>query len=113
MALKQIAEEYGRGTRCAITADGPRGPNMVAKPGTAQFAQLVGTWVGTFYVLPLRAWELKTWDRFLIPKPFSRVLITWPPHVPAEEVTEQTVQANLDLGVAMAGSFITQEKPSF
>ncbi|WP_263374099.1 lysophospholipid acyltransferase family protein [Granulicella aggregans] len=101
MALKQIADEYGRGTRCAITADGPRGPNMVAKPGTAQFAQLVGTWVGTFYVLPLRAWELKTWDRFLIPKPFSRVLITWPPHVPAEDVTEQSVQANLDLAVAM------------
>ncbi len=104
MALKQIAEEYGRGTRCAITADGPRGPNMVAKPGTAQFAQLVGTWVGTFYVLPLRAWELKTWDRFLIPKPFSRVLITWPPHVPADAVTEQTVQANLDLAVYMATS---------
>ena len=101
-ALRQIADEYGRGTRCAITADGPRGPNMVAKPGTAQLAQLVGTWVGTFYVLPLKAWELKTWDRFLIPKPFSRVLITWPPHVPAEEVSEATVQQNLDDGVAMA-----------
>jgi lysophospholipid acyltransferase (LPLAT)-like uncharacterized protein len=105
-ALRQIAEEYGRGTRCAITADGPRGPNMVAKPGTAQFAQLVGTWVGTFYVLPLRAWELKTWDRFLIPKPFSRVLITWPPHVPADQVSEFTVQQNLDEGVAMASSRI-------
>jgi len=101
-ALRQIAEEYGRGTRCAITADGPRGPNMVAKPGTAQLAQLVGAWVGTFYVLPLRAWELKTWDRFLIPKPFSRVVITWPPHVPAEEVSELSVQANLDTAVAMA-----------
>ncbi len=101
-ALRQIAEEYARGTRCAITADGPRGPNMVAKPGTAQFAQLVGTWVGSFYVLPLRAWELKTWDRFLIPKPFSKVLITWPPHVPAEMVSEASVQANLDEGVAMA-----------
>jgi len=101
-ALRQIAEEYTRGTRCAITADGPRGPNMVAKPGTAQLAQLVGAWVGTFYVLPLRAWELKTWDRFLIPKPFSRVLITWPPHVPATEVSELTVQQNLDAAVAMA-----------
>ncbi len=103
-ALRQIADEYARGTRCAITADGPRGPSMVAKPGTAQFAQLVGAWVGTFYVLPLNAWELKTWDRFLIPKPFSRVLITWPPHVPAEEVTELTVQQNLDLAVAMTSS---------
>jgi lysophospholipid acyltransferase (LPLAT)-like uncharacterized protein len=103
-ALRQISEEYGRGTRCAITADGPRGPNMIAKPGTAQFAQLVGTWVGTFYVLPLNAWELKTWDNFLIPKPFSKVLITWPPHVLAEEVSEETVQSNLDLAVSMARS---------
>ncbi len=102
MALKQIADEYARGTRCAITADGPRGPNMIAKPGTAQFAQLVKTWVGSFYVLPLRAWELRTWDRLLIPKPFSRVLITWPPHVPADQVSEATVQQNLDDGVAMA-----------
>ena len=104
-ALRQIAAEYARGSRCAITADGPRGPKMVAKPGTAQLAQLVGTWVGTFYVLPLRAWELKTWDRFLIPKPFSRVLITWPPHVPVHEVTESAVQQNLDLGVTMADTY--------
>jgi lysophospholipid acyltransferase (LPLAT)-like uncharacterized protein len=109
VALRQIAEEYARGTRCAITADGPRGPEMVAKPGTAQLAQLVGAWVGTFYVLPLSAWELKTWDRFLIPKPFSRVLITWPPHVPAEEVSELSVQANLDTAVAMAQRITNNE----
>jgi len=109
VALRQIADEYARGTRCAITADGPRGPNMVAKPGTAQLANLVGAWVGTFYVLPLRAWELKTWDRFLIPKPFSRVLITWPPHVPADQVSELTVQQNLDTAVAMASSRVTNE----
>ena len=100
--LRQMERAYRDGHRCAFTADGPRGPVFVAKPGTAQLAQLVGAWVGTFYVLPLRAWELRSWDRFLIPKPFSRVILTWPRHIPASEVTEATVQAALDRAVAMA-----------
>jgi lysophospholipid acyltransferase (LPLAT)-like uncharacterized protein len=100
--FRSMERAYMRGDRCAITADGPKGPVFVAKPGTAQLAQRVGAWVGVFYVLPLRAWELKSWDKFLIPKPFSRVVITWPSHIPAEAVTESTVQAALNRAVAMA-----------
>ena len=116
--LRAMQAAYAAGHRCAITADGPRGPVFVAKPGTAQMANSVmppgdavdsatgeakrGTWVGCFYALPVRAWELRSWDRFLIPKPFSRVLVTWPAHVPADEVTPETVQAGLDRAVAMA-----------
>jgi lysophospholipid acyltransferase (LPLAT)-like uncharacterized protein len=114
--LKNMRLAYGEGHRCAFTADGPRGPKFVAKPGAAQLANSVGaasedgqacaasagTWVGCFYALPERAWELRSWDRFLIPKPFSRVVLTWPAHVPAGEVTVATVQAALDRAVAMA-----------
>jgi lysophospholipid acyltransferase (LPLAT)-like uncharacterized protein len=121
--LRNMQAAYAAGHRCAITADGPRGPVFVAKPGTAALANSVtapegawqteprresaaiggaGTWVGCFYALPERAWELKSWDRFLIPKPFSRVVLTWPEHVPAGEVTTATVQAALDRSVAMA-----------
>ena len=106
--LKNMRLAYAAGHRCAFTADGPRGPKFVAKPGAAQLANSVGgglspgTWVGCFYALPERAWELRSWDRFLIPKPFSRVVLTWPAHVPAGEVTVATVQAALDRAVAMA-----------
>jgi lysophospholipid acyltransferase (LPLAT)-like uncharacterized protein len=108
--LRNMQLAYATGHRCAFTADGPRGPVFVAKPGTAQLANSVtapgaaaaGTWVGCFYALPERAWELKSWDRFLIPKPFSRVVLTWPKHVAAGEVTTETVQAALDRAVAMA-----------
>ena len=106
--LRNMQLAYAAGHRCAFTADGPRGPVFVAKPGTAQLANSVGggltagTWVGCFYALPERAWELKSWDRFLIPKPFSRVVLTWPAHVPAGEVTTATVQAALDRAVEMA-----------
>jgi lysophospholipid acyltransferase (LPLAT)-like uncharacterized protein len=61
-------------------------------------------WVGAFYALPLNAWELKSWDRFLIPKPFSRVVMTWPAHIPAAEVTLERVQQAMDEAVAMAES---------
>jgi lysophospholipid acyltransferase (LPLAT)-like uncharacterized protein len=116
--LRNMQLAYAAGHRCAFTADGPRGPVFVAKPGAAQLAnsvggrpdgssdprdpQPLGTWVGCFYALPDRAWELKSWDRFLIPKPFSRVVLTWPRHIPAGEVTTATVQAGLDRAVAMA-----------
>ena len=115
--LRNMQLAYAEGHRCAITADGPRGPVFLAKPGTAQLANSVGarpdtrlstiaeptgTWVGCFYALPDRAWQLRSWDRFLIPKPFSRVVLTWPTHVPAGEVTTATVQAALDRAVAMA-----------
>lgn len=105
--LRNMQLAYAAGHRCAFTADGPRGPVFVAKPGTALLANSVGggltagTWVGCFYALPDRAWELKSWDRFLIPKPFSRVVLTWPAHIPAGEVTTATVQAGLDRAVAM------------
>ena len=111
--LRNMQLAYAEGHRCAFTADGPRGPVFIAKPGTAQLANSVGpmtaegnpsgTWVGCFYALPERAWELRSWDRFLIPKPFSRVVLTWPAHVPAGEVTTASVQAALDRAVQMAG----------
>jgi lysophospholipid acyltransferase (LPLAT)-like uncharacterized protein len=98
--LRQMAEAYAAGHRCAITADGPRGPSQVAKPGPAQLAALTGApWVGAFYAFPLSAWTLKSWDRFLIPKPFSRVLVTFPAHVPPEQAA---IQAALDQSVQMA-----------
>ena len=103
--LRGMKQAYTEGHRCAITADGPRGPVYVAKPGLARLARTVGeagTWVGSFYAHPERAWELRSWDRFMIPKPFSRVVVSWPAHVPANEVTPETVQATLDRAVMLA-----------
>ena len=98
--LKRMAAAYDAGRICAITADGPKGPAMVAKAGAAQLARLVeAEWVGAFYALPERAWTLKTWDGFLIPKPFSRVRLSWPRHVRPEPAA---IQAALDEAVELA-----------
>jgi lysophospholipid acyltransferase (LPLAT)-like uncharacterized protein len=100
VGLRNMAQAYTEGHRTAITADGPRGPNMVAKPGVVQVAELTGaTWIGVYYALPNRAWELKSWDKFLIPKPFSTVTFTWPSHVAPELAA---VQGALDEAVEMS-----------
>jgi len=57
------------------TSDGPTGPIFKFKPGAVMLAQLT-----QFPILPMayaaeQAWKLKSWDHFLIPKPFSRIVI--------------------------------------
>jgi lysophospholipid acyltransferase (LPLAT)-like uncharacterized protein len=99
--LRNMQRAYLAGHYCAITADGPRGPSMVAKPGAAQLAQLVNTTVSACYIHPHRAWQLRSWDRFLIPKPFSRVTVAWTRPAPADQ---PAVQAALDRSVELAQS---------
>ncbi|MGC2161225.1 MAG: lysophospholipid acyltransferase family protein [Silvibacterium sp.] len=65
------------GQPVVFTADGPRGPIYQTKIGPVKLAQMTGEPIGSFYLLPERAWVLKSWDRFLIPMPFSRVAVSW------------------------------------
>ena len=98
--LKGMAEAYVAGHRCAFTADGPRGPARVAKAGPVQLAELTGaTWIGAYHAEADRAWYLKSWDRFAIPKPFATVTFGWPEHVGLEL---EMVQGALDEAVEMA-----------
>ncbi len=98
--LRGMVEAYGAGHICAFTADGPKGPRRIAKAGPAQLAQLVGAgWVGCFHAEPERAWRLRSWDRFAIPKPFSVVRFGWPSHGPPEL---EAVQRGLDQAVILA-----------
>lgn len=76
-ALSAIVEDLTR-NRCAIHAvDGPQGPKGIVKPGLIRMAQLSHATIFPVYISAERAWILDSWDRFLIPKPFSRVLVRW------------------------------------
>ncbi len=113
VGLRAMADAYGEGHRCAFTADGPRGPNMVCKAGPVQLAQLSGaTWIGAFHAQPDKRWEMKSWDRFMIPKPFATITFGWPAHVTvdeaAPEATLANVQAALDQAVAMSSTSTRQ-----
>ncbi|MDD5169218.1 MAG: lysophospholipid acyltransferase family protein [Syntrophales bacterium] len=55
--------------------DGPQGPAGVIKPGLIILAQHTHSPIIPIYVSVSKAWILKSWDRFLIPKPFSKVYL--------------------------------------
>ena len=62
------------GVSPAITPDGPRGPPWKFKPGAVLLAQLSGRPMIPLSYAASRAWKVK-WDRFIIPQPFSRIVI--------------------------------------
>ena len=74
-ALLGAVRELKAGYSVAFTPDGPRGPRRELKPGVVAAAQR-----GRGIVVPLhaearQAWRLKSWDRFMVPRPFARVRI--------------------------------------
>lgn len=72
-ALIGLVRELGDGYDIAITPDGPRGPAGSFAPGALVAAQRSGAPIVAIGVYAPRAWRLKSWDRFVIPWPFSRV----------------------------------------
>ena len=100
--LRGMERAFREGRICAFTADGPKGPAMVAKPGAVQLAELAGAeWIGAFELTAASCWRLGSWDAFVIPKPFSRVRVGWP----AQAVVElAAVQRAIDEAVRLAES---------
>jgi lysophospholipid acyltransferase (LPLAT)-like uncharacterized protein len=72
-ALIGLVRAIESGRSAAVTPDGPRGPAHVFAPGAAIAAQRSGVPLIPVRASATRAWRLKSWDRFLIPKPFARV----------------------------------------
>ena len=72
-AVRELAGWLRRGHDVAITPDGSRGPCYEIKPGLVLLAQLTGRPLLPISFEYASAWRLRSWDRFFIPKPFSRV----------------------------------------
>lgn len=74
-ALVGLRKVLREGLDVCITPDGPRGPRRELQPGLVKLAETGGVPVVPVHVEFAAAWRLKTWDRFQIPKPFSRVRV--------------------------------------
>lgn len=72
-ALHHILHAVGPGRTFSITPDGPRGPRYRFQPGAAWLAARSGLPVVPLGIALTRAWKLRSWDRFRIPKPFSHM----------------------------------------
>jgi lysophospholipid acyltransferase (LPLAT)-like uncharacterized protein len=73
--LLEMGRELEAGHAVAFTADGPRGPRFVAKPGPLLLARTQGAPVRALHFAAKSAWRLNSWDGFIIPKPFSRIVL--------------------------------------
>ncbi len=76
-ALRNMARLIQAKESIVITPDGPRGPRMRASEGIAAVARLTGAPVIPCAVSIRSARLLNTWDRLLVPFPFSRGAIVW------------------------------------
>lgn len=78
-ALRELQGVLDSGTDVIITPDGPRGPCYEVSPGLVYLAQRTGVPIMVVLVEYSDYWELRSWDRFRIPKPFSKVLVRFLP----------------------------------
>lgn len=76
-ALLELASVLESGHDVALTPDGPRGPAKSFAPGVMVVAQRAGAPIVGVVATADRAWRLKSWDRFLIPKPFARIAVSY------------------------------------
>lgn len=95
-ALITLTRSMRAGNHAGITPDGPKGPALEFKSGAVSLARLTRT---PFVVLGIRyhsCWRMRSWDRFALPMPFSRVEVTLVREpAPADAESDQDVAARL------------------
>lgn len=93
-AMRELLDRVAEGHDIAITPDGPRGPRYALGPGMIYLAQK-----SSIPIIPMHArfgscWQLRTWDGFCIPRPFSRIVVTLaPPEKIGVDSTEDGFEA--------------------
>ena len=95
---KMIAAYQAPDTLIAITNDGPKGPPRIAKEGSVILAHKMNANIIFMTGRASRFWKLKTWDSFVLPKPFSKNCIY---------IKKITVPDNIDK--KDIGAFITKD----
>ena len=89
-ALAQLIRDIQQGKDAAFTIDGPRGPRYVAKQGPVLLAFKTGAAIFCFHISMKRKIQLKSWDEFQIPLPFTTAIVLsappiWVPKDASEE----------------------------
>lgn len=75
LVLRDMRETLKRGVSIVTTADGPNGPKYEFKAGAVLMARIAAVPLVPLACAADRAWHLTRWDDFMIPKPFSRVVL--------------------------------------
>jgi lysophospholipid acyltransferase (LPLAT)-like uncharacterized protein len=76
-ALKGMTDRLKKYGLALLLLDAPRGPAGIVKPGVIKLAHATGAVIVPGYVQAEKAWYFNSWDKFMFPKPFSRVTIVF------------------------------------
>ncbi len=112
LALRDMQQMMKSGYSIVTTADGPNGPQHEFKPGAVLMARIGGTPMVPLACAADRAWYLNRWDRFMIPKPFARVVLAVgdPVDIPRNTPMEQLGKYGLQMQQAINALTETSEK---
>lgn len=97
-AMRMVIAGLKTSKLAAHVVDGPRGPAGKVKAGAIRIAQGTGAVIVPFYISAGSAWYFNSWDRFMLPKPFSKVtlrfgdMIRFAPAADEEEFEKQRQQ---------------------
>jgi lysophospholipid acyltransferase (LPLAT)-like uncharacterized protein len=76
-AIMRLQVEIQSGARVGITPDGPRGPLHSVQRGALYLAQLTGAPIVPVAYGAKRKWTVKSWDEFIVPKPFNKIAMIY------------------------------------
>lgn len=119
-AMLAMIRELRNGGVGAIMPDGPAGPRHVFKAGMIAIAQKAQAAILPMTFSSSRAWRLRSWDRFTIPKPFSKTVALYgePVFIPPdldetafEAMRQEVEQRMLHLEAEVEALFSHEEKP--
>lgn len=116
-AIAEASKRLREGAIVCMTPDGPRGPRQIASAGAVTLAQRTGAVVIPYALSSKPAPRLNSWDRFIIPLPFTRGGIVFGPPIACgrDEETEalrQRLQTGLDEATRRAETLAGYKDPS-
>ena len=95
-ALREMVRLVRSGRHAALTVDGPKGPPRVVAPGVVQLARLTGAWILPITSSCSRPRFLASWDRYLLPYPFSRAVVAYGEPFPIpRDISDETALARI------------------
>lgn len=107
-AIRQL-RKHSEFSSLAITPDGPRGPRREMAIGPIYLSSLLNMPIVPIGIGIDRAWRLDTWDKFALPKPFSRVRLILGPKIWIPPKRERDDLENYRLGLAKLMNDLTEQ----
>lgn len=88
VALRQLMDTLAADGNVLFTPDGPRGPVYQATQGVIFLAQKSGAPIVPIHMEYSSCWRLKSWDRFVVPRPFATLRAIFGPPISVAPLSE-------------------------